>query len=234
MSRTPDPRTPRRQPRVPANDRLKRRWSAAFWTSMLAAVAVHAAALGFGPRVHLATRTAARLEAAHVVSFRIPGVQEVSHAPGAIAAPEIPTVADLDLDLTLEGVGLLPTFTDADVAPPVAPPVYTLRDEWLDYESFAPILVAPSIRNRVEMRRFLETNYRPIVEFSGAQGVVMVHFWVDETGSVARAEVAQSSGSRSLDRLAMRVSRILRFSPAMRLGRPVRVLVRLPITFRQT
>jgi TonB family protein len=117
-----------------------------------------------------------------------------------------------------------------------SPPVFALEEkveEFLDYESISAFVMAPQIRNTGEMRKYLERHYQPILEFTGATGVVQLHFWIDEKGSVARAEIASSSGSRSLDRLAIRVSRILRFAPAMRLGRPVRVLVRLPITFRE-
>lgn len=82
------------------------------------------------------------------------------------------------------------------------------------------------------MRRFLERGYQPIYRYSGATGVVHVTFWINEGGLVERAEVLESSGSRSLDRLALRVSRVMRFRPAMMAGRPVRILVHIPFTFR--
>src|SRR5690606_741402 len=136
-------------------------------------------------------------------------VAELPAAPPAIAAPALPTVNELRLELPADLAGPLPTVGELAREDLIAPPVISVRDEWLDYESFAPILVAPYVRNRAEMRRFLERHYRPIVEFSGAQGVVMVLFWVDEEGGVARAEVAESSGSRSLDRLAVRLGGVL-------------------------
>ena len=90
----------------------------------------------------------------------------------------------------------------------------------------------PEIRNREELKRFLETQYQRIFEYSGATGVVQVAFWIDESGMVEKAEILKSSGVRSLDRLALRLSRVLRFRPAMMAGRPVRSLVHVPITFR--
>lgn len=231
ISTSPD-RMPRREGRRTANDRLKSLWGPWFSGSILAAVLVHAAVLTLWPTEQAAFRSLSRGETPRIVSLRVPGVEDVTRAPEAIGTPELPTVDELQLDLPVDVAGPLPSFSDPALEEAFSPPVLTLRDEWLDYANFAPILVAPFIENRSEMRTFLERNYLPILEFTGAQGVVQVHFWIDEHGGVARAEVAESSGSRSLDRLAMRLSRILRFSPALRLGQPVRVLVRLPITFR--
>lgn len=234
MSSIPLERAARRSPRGTANDRLKSLWGARLSASILAAALLHAAVLVLWPAAEPRSQSVSRGETPRVVALRVPGAHEVGRGPVEIAAPELPTVEELHLDLPLDAAGPLPTFSDPALEEPIVPALLSVRDEWLDYESFAPILIAPFIRNRTEMRSFLERNYRPILEFSGVQGVVELHFWIDESGGVFRAEVAESSGSRSLDRLAMRLSRILRFSPAMRLGRPVRVLVRLPISFRHT
>lgn len=222
-------------PRQSANDRMKRAWSVCLWSSMLLAGVVHAAALLYWPEATVYTAASRAGEAPRAIALAVPGVQNVAPAPLEIVRPELPTLDDLSLDVVEDvAVGPLPSFSDPEVETPIAPPTFTLHDEWLDYQNFAPFLVAPSIRNQTEMKRFLERHYSPILEFTGVQGVVQVHFWINEDGGVSRAEVAQSSGSRSLDRLAMRLSRVLRFTPALRLGQPVRVLVRLPITFRET
>lgn len=234
MRSTYPERSARHVPRSTANDRLKSLWGVRLGGSLLAATLFHVAVFALWSPSPVQPRGESGPPLSRIISLRVPGVHEVSRTPEAIPAPELPTVEELRLDLPGDVVGPLPAFSDPSVEEAVAPPILTMRDEWLEYESFAPILVAPYIRNRTEMRSFLERHYRPMVEFSGVQGVVEVHFWVDESGSVSRAEVAASSGSRSLDRLAIRLSQVLRFSPAMRLGRPVRVLVKIPITFRHT
>jgi TonB family protein len=221
--------------RPSANDQMKRAWGVCLWSSMLLAVVLHAATLLYWPEAKVYTAASRSGEAPRAIALAVPGAQNVAPAPPEIVRPELPTVDDPRLEIAENlAVGPLPSFSDPEVETPITPPTFTLRDEWLDYEHFAPFLVAPSIRNQAEMKRFLERHYSPILEFTGAQGVVQVHFWINEDGGVSRAEVAESSGSRSLDRLAMRLSRVLRFTPALRLGQPVRVLVRLPITFRET
>lgn len=225
---------PRTYPRATANDRLKRMWGVYLWSSILLAAVFHAGTMKYWPQTRVYTAVPLRGEASRIVALSVPGVQNIAAPPKEIVLPELPTVdtrVELPEDLP---IGPLPTFADPLVEDRIAPPVYTLRDEWLDYEHFAPFMVAPAIRNQTEMKRFLERHYVPILEMTGAQGIVQVHFWVNEDGGVSRAEVARSSGSRSLDRLAVRLSQVLRFSPAMRLGRPVRVLVRVPIVFRET
>ena len=66
----------------------------------------------------------------------------------------------------------------------------------------------------------------------GEEGEVLVEAAVDEYGCVEWAEVRQTSGSRDLDDAALKAVRQARFSPAISDGRPVGVVVRLPVSFR--
>lgn len=222
-----------------ANDRLKDLWNAYLCGSLLVATLAHVGAFLWWPE------TEAQLDRWSVAPAGKPVMSAVAmRGPPAVARPRPPalvvrppappTVEQLEIELGLDDMPVVPPpVLDGPLLEEIAPPVLThLEEQWLDYEQFAPFIVRPEIRNRSEMKRFLQRYYQPIMEFSGAAGVVQVLFWIDEAGAVERAEVAQSSGFRSLDRLAMRVSEILRFAPALRAGRPVRVLVRLPIVFR--
>jgi protein TonB len=66
----------------------------------------------------------------------------------------------------------------------------------------------------------------------GIQGIVMVVITLEVDGTVSNAEVSQGIGG-GCDEEAVRVVKLMpRWEPAKRKGRPVRVMVRMPIVFR--
>ena len=65
----------------------------------------------------------------------------------------------------------------------------------------------------------------------GIGGTVRVKATIAPDGSVARMEVAESSGDRYLDRAAMEAVRRWRFAPAMRNGQPIAATVMIPVDF---
>lgn len=222
---------------VSANDRLKRSWDAWLVRSLVLAVVVHAGVFALWPEVDLSVTREQRDEPARLMTLAatVPVVLPPSPIAGATVAEAALPVEhfELDLDIGLDLDVPLPTFDDLSIGTPPELPALALEEgAWLPFDDFAPYLVRPEVRNRGEMKRFLERYYQTILDASGATGVVHVSFWIDENGQVQKAEIAKSSGSRSLDRLAMRLSRVLHFRPALFAGRPVRVQVRLPITFR--
>lgn len=223
--------------RAVANDRLKGRWGSLVWVATVLGAVAHVAALLAGPemRVELQAPPPGPSSGELLQLIRIGAVVDHGVVPSAsnIPVPALPTVDLKDLDIELDAPIEVPDFSAfEDLEVEVTPPIRTEQDEWLDYKAFAPYIVRPEIRNREELKRFLETQYQRIFEYSGATGVVQVAFWIDESGMVEKAEILKSSGVRSLDRLALRLSRVLRFRPAMMAGRPVRILVHVPITFR--
>lgn len=218
-----------------ANDRLKSRWRPILWSATTLGVAAHAAVLFALPDVQVdvggSPPSATPAQLLQLVS--VADIEFRDFTEAAIAVPAIPRMDPLDLDIELETPLELPDFSEfAEVDQNLVPPIRTTRDEWLDYKAFAPYVVRPEIRNRAELKQFLQRHYQRIFEYSGATGVVQVSFWIDEAGAVQKAEILKSSGVRSLDRLALRLSRVLRFRPAMMAGRPIRILVHVPITFR--
>lgn len=219
-----------------ANERLKRSWGRCLWGAISLGAALHAAVLVYTPEVEVPLEERSALSPAQLM--HVATVFDAGPTPPApdilIPRPALPTdLGNLDPNITLDPADFLLEFDFFDPTDRnLAPPLQTERDEWLEYKQFAPFVVRPEIRNRTELKRFLERNYQRIYEYSGDTGVVQITFWIDEGGMVEKAEIAQSSGSRSLDRLALRLSRVLRFRPAMLAGRPVRILVNVPITFR--
>lgn len=63
------------------------------------------------------------------------------------------------------------------------------------------------------------------------EGTVLLRVHVGRDGSVARVEIARSSGHRVLDAEAVRAVRHWRFVPATRTGKPIATTVRLPVRF---
>lgn len=221
---------------VSANDRLKRSWEGWLLRSLGLAVLAHAAVFALWPRVELSVPAADPRGPARLVTLgtATPVVAPSPSIPRAtVSALPVVETFELALDFGLDLDIPLPTFDDMALeVPPELPAMAMEEGAWIEFDAFAPYLVRPEVRNRGDMKRFLERYYQTILDSSGATGVVHVAFWIDEHGAVQKAEIAKSSGSRSLDRLAIRLSGRLHFRPALFAGRPVRVQVRLPITFR--
>lgn len=225
---------------VTANDRLKRNWNRNLLSATALGVAIHAGVLVLGPEMEVTVPRRGEISQAEIVRMVNIAEELIPPPPGqsAFTMPELPSLAPLAFELELvpsmSPELMLPEFRDFELTgQALVPPAPEGQEEkYLDYRDFAAYVVRPEIRNRSELKRFLERSYQPIYEYSGATGVVQVSFWINEGGTVEKAAIAKSSGSRSLDRLALRLSRVLRFRPAMMAGRPVRILVHVPITFR--
>jgi periplasmic protein TonB len=81
---------------------------------------------------------------------------------------------------------------------------------------------------------FLRNNirYPDAAQKAGLQGVVMVVFVIETDGSVSRAQVTKGIGA-GCDEEALRVTNIMPvWEPGRRSGKPVRVMVRMPIVFK--
>jgi TonB family protein len=221
-----------------ANERFKAGWNACLAGSLITAGFLHAVLLYTWPESTIEVEAfrsgspTTMLSLGAAPEIRVPSAPSDVH----VSAPKIPSMADVQIELRSEVAVSLPTFDDpalTDIAA-LVPTAHANPEHWLDYENFAPFVSYPRVRNEGEVQHFLQRHYEPLLNLTGASGVVQVAFWIDEGGEVWKAEIAESSGYRSLDRLAMRLSNLLRFSPATRLGQPVRVQVRVPIIFRET
>ena len=60
---------------------------------------------------------------------------------------------------------------------------------------------------------------------------MLLNVQVDARGEPSQITIAQRSGNRDLDRAALKAASDWRFSPAMRHGKAVAQLVRVPVEF---
>jgi TonB family protein len=96
---------------------------------------------------------------------------------------------------------------------------------------FTVYTVEPELRNRTEVSRTLQRAYPPLLRDAGIGGTVIVWLLVDETGTVLRADVKQTSSHPALDDAAIKVALTMKFSPALNRDQKVKVWVALPIVF---
>lgn len=74
-------------------------------------------------------------------------------------------------------------------------------------------------------------NYPPEARASGREGKVRVKVLIAENGTPGDIQLAESSGSASLDEAALTALRRWRFQPALRNGQPVLAWVTVPVIF---
>ena len=105
------------------------------------------------------------------------------------------------------------------------------REELAQSPTQTPFTVRPDITNRTEVVRAMEEEYPPLLRDAGIGGTAQVWLFVDETGTVQRALLDESSGQEALDEAALRVARRIAFTPALNRDKQVPVWISLPITF---
>ena len=190
-------------------------------------------------------------QTAPVIHITIPKSEPLPELPSHADAPTIeqPAIASQELPRGFQ------TLPPVDIVPPTIEPPGNLRPlDPRDYEGegieggrgegrkvkadslsgtgrFTPFTVAPVLRNREEVARALRANYPAVLAQAGVGGTAILWFLIDEEGRVLDAEVKESSGQPMLDRAALDVARIMRFSPALNRDRKVRVWVQLPVEF---
>ncbi len=103
-----------------------------------------------------------------------------------------------------------------------------------DGPHFTPYTKKPELRNRDEVRRALVQNYPTDLRKRGIGGTTLVWVLVDESGRVVRAQVREKSGHPEIDVAALRVAKMMEWTPAENRGAVVPVWVSLPIVFKAT
>ena len=82
------------------------------------------------------------------------------------------------------------------------------------------------------MTRINETlSYPSSLQSRGAEGTSVIRFIVDEKGDVVSTEVFTSAGNK-FDAEAIRVVRSLKFKPGKEKGKPVKVYMTVPVSFK--
>ena len=124
---------------------------------------------------------------------------------------------------------ILRTCSGARGAPP--PPTEAVEIDVSAQPTFTPYEVAPEITNRSAVQSALVREYPAVLRDAGVGGTVLMHFFIDNTGSLENVLVAQTSGFEQLDQAAMRVAEVFEFSPALNRDERVAVWIQVPITF---
>lgn len=209
-----------------ANDRFKRSFGAFFWGSMILATVVHFAIMAYWPELEAAdvSFTMAEIEA-----VELPPEIEIPPPPEAIARPANPVVTSAEIDTN---VTIAPTtFESNPIEDLPPPPTDAVEIDVSAQPTFTPYEVAPEITNRTQVQQALVREYPAVLRDSGIGGTVLMHFFIDATGSLENVLVAQSSGFEQLDEAAMRVAEVFQFSPALNRDERVPVWIQVPITF---
>jgi len=210
-----------------ANEQFKRSFGTWFWGSMVLATILHFCMFYFWPEM---TAADVSYDAEEIVAIELPPEIEIPPPPEAISRPATPVLAsaDIDEDITIAST----TFEDNPVEALPPPPTETTTVDLSSAPTFTPFTVQPGIKNRDELARAMEREYPPLLRDAGIGGTVIVHFFIDETGVVQNALVAETSGHRALDQAALKIAPIIEFTPALNRDRRVPVWIQLPITFQ--
>ena len=135
--------------------------------------------------------------------------------------------AEIDDDITIA-----PTrFRDDPVDDFPPPPTDVGGTDLSAAPRFTPMTVSPEILNRPEIIRALTRLYPSILRDAGIGGTVEVWFFISEEGTVLDSRVSIPAAEAQLNRAALEVANVFRFSPALNRERVVPVWIRLPITF---
>jgi TonB family protein len=89
----------------------------------------------------------------------------------------------------------------------------------------------PNLLNRTEVQRALERSYPALLRDAGIGGTAVMWMLLDENGRVVDTQIKESSGQAALDKAALEVAPLMRFSPAKNRDQRVKVWVVVPLKF---
>jgi TonB family protein len=147
-----------------------------------------------------------------------------------VFAAEVPVVEEAPLPApvaltTLPRPEVLEPAPVVDVA--AAPPSIVVAADPVPSQPPIP----PQMLDRERAVMLLERAYPPHLQRQGIGGVVWLRVLVDRSGLAGPANVSRGSGVRELDRAALEVVPLLRFSPAMQGGEHVATWIEFPVQF---
>lgn len=143
--------------------------------------------------------------------------------PVEVPNDEILEDQDLDLDATLD-------FDEPITDLPPPPPAEEEPEEEPEPEVFVVVENMPELIGGLSAIQ-KDIKYPEIARKAGVQGRVIVQFVVDEQGNVVEPAVIRGIGA-GCDEEALRVVRQAKFKPGKQRGKPVKVKMSLPITFK--
>lgn len=209
-----------------ANDRFKGSFGSLFWGSMILATGIHFGIMAYWPELEAEDVSFTMDE---IEAVELPPEIEIPPPPEAIARPANPVVTSAAIDTN---VTIAPTtFEQNPIEELPPPPTEAVEIDVSAQPTFTPYEVAPEITNRSAVQSALVREYPAVLRDAGVGGTVLMHFFIDNTGSLENVLVAQSSGFEQLDQAAMRVAEVFEFSPALNRDERVAVWIQVPITF---
>lgn len=231
--RAPTRRSPVAEPgRFRAHDRFKQRSRSWTWIGISIATVIHFLLLAFVPIAQRLETTPQVQAIKPIRAVRLLPRIEVPPPPervAPLAPPILPTLPPIDDGFEVKRVVLTDELLKS--SPILEPPISVETDEMAGFQYFVPSMVKPQLVNRDEVRRNLEREYPRYLQNAGIGGALMIQFWIDEDGLVHKYEIKRSSGRKELDEAAERVVPTMKFRPAYKLGRPVKIIVALPVRF---
>lgn len=217
--------------RFDAHNQFKQRSRSWTWIGISLATIIHFGLLAFVP---LSRRVDTLPDAAATKPMRairlLPRITVPSPPAriAPIAPPTLPPMPEIE-DFDINAVVLNDESMNATPIP--EPPVSVVTDEMAGFEYFVPSMVKPELVNRDEVRRRLQSEYPRYLQNMGVGGALTILFWIDEEGMVQKYEIKKSTGRQELDEAAERVVPVMRFRPAYKRGRAVKIIVALPLRF---
>lgn len=207
-----------------ANDVMKRRSAEWLPRAIVLAVLLHATLFAFAPDITTANVFDAKDGDMYVFTPNV----ELPEPPEVIERPMVPVAGSIDIstDITMS-----PTTFGEWTPEKLSPPPATRAGDAEGFEKWIPSMVAPRLLNPEEVERELGRRYPTILRDAGVGGEVHVHLWLDERGTIVKAEVGRSSGHDLFDEAALEVVSVMKLAPALNRGNAVRVIVTLPVRF---
>lgn len=129
---------------------------------------------------------------------------------------------ELDLDASLD--------LDEPISNTPPPPPAQEEEEEPEPEIFVIVEQMPELIGGLAAIQ-KQINYPEIAKKAGVEGRVIVQFVVDESGNVMDPQVVRGIGA-GCDEEAVRAVKQAKFKPGKQRGKPVKVKMSLPITFR--
>jgi TonB family protein len=131
--------------------------------------------------------------------------------------PKIPVAAETDDEAEAETIDRTTFIDDYGKVPDIdfEPPPFVAYD------------ISPKPLNLNEV----EFEYPKSVRMLSVEGTVYLELWIDKEGNVRNVKLTKSLYS-TLDKIALRNAKKLKFSPAMQRDKPVAVRLSFPVTFK--
>ncbi len=205
---------------------LRRSYKKIFELSLIISLALLIVAFKFFPHMD----TTVTLSEGPQELFKVEDVQQTKQENRPPPPPKPPIPIEAPSEDVLEDIEIGATDLDVNqqVEAPPPPKVEKKVEEEPQYfvaveEMPEPIGGIQAIQSKIV--------YPEIAKRAGIEGKVYVLAFVDETGTVTKAEIIKGLGA-GLDDAALNAVKATKFKPGKQRGKPVKVQVSIPIVFK--